>query len=148
MTAQYLTFIVDGQIFGLPIEKIREINSISDITKVPNAPPHVVGVMNLRGKIIPVADLNLRLNGSQTVNSKETCTIVVDFGSGQVGLIVDAVNSVTDIEEASIDRNPVNQEGRNYISGVAPIDSKLVLLMDIDSCLSEESNESVLEVAA
>ncbi|WP_413559444.1 chemotaxis protein CheW [Bdellovibrio sp. HCB209] len=138
MNDQYLTLSINKQTYGLLISTIREINRISEITPVPDSPPHVVGVMNLRGKVIPVVDLRMRLRSPSTEITKETCTVVVETQGKHIGIIVDSVSSVIVLEEGNIDRTPVAQEGANYVTGVGTIDSSMVLLLDIEKCLNQD----------
>ena len=150
MNNQYLTFTVNKQTYGLPIARIREINRISEITPVPDSAPHVVGVMNLRGRVIPVADLRLRFNSSDAATTKETCTVVVEVQTKHVGIIVDSVSSVIVLEEKDIDRSPIAQEGQHYVIGVGNFENMMILLLDIDACLlgvSRQEETPLAEVA-
>lgn len=132
---QYLTFMVDQQSYGIPISSIREINRVSEITRIPESPEHVAGLMNLRGKVIPVVTLRARMSLSRVENTKETCTIVVETSGGQVGVIVDAVRSVINLEKKDIDESPVQQTTTNYVFAVGKVDSTMVMLLDIEKCL-------------
>ncbi|WP_413944294.1 chemotaxis protein CheW [Bdellovibrio sp. HCB-162] len=138
MIDQYLTFTVDKQNYGVQISAIREINRISEITKVPEAPAYVAGVMNLRGKVIPVVTLRLRMKLAETDVTKETCTIVVETKAGQVGVIVDSVSSVINLDKKDVDETPVPQGDENYIIGVGKLENGMVLLVDIEKCLGSE----------
>lgn len=142
MNDQYLTFTVDKQAYGIVISAIREINRISEITKVPEAPTHVAGVMNLRGKVIPVVDLRLRMKLAAGEITKETCTIVVETQAGQVGVIVDAVSSVQSLNEEDIDQTPISQGQGNYIVGVGKLENTMIMLIDIEKCLGAEAAAS------
>ena len=137
MSTQYLTFLIDRQVYGIEISAIREINRISEITKLPEAPSHVSGVMNLRGKVIPVVSLRLRMKLSEVESTKETCTIVVDTNAGQVGFVVDGVQSVMSLESSDVDGTPVHQGDRSYIRGIGRIESGMVILIDIEKCLGD-----------
>lgn len=155
MSAQYLTFMIDQQTYGVQIASIREINRISDITKVPEAQPFVAGVMNLRGKVIPVVSLRLRMKLPDLETTRETCTIVVDTASGQVGVIVDAVKSVVSLEADKVDETPISQGDRTYIVGIGRTEMGMVMILDIDKCLdsvvatlSQETQSVSAETAA
>ena len=92
---QYLTFVLQGQTFGVPIETVREINRVTEIAPVPKTHPCVAGVMNLRGKVIPVIDLRLMLGMPSAAHTKETCVVVIESKEGQIGATVDAVAPTT-----------------------------------------------------
>ncbi len=138
MTNQYLTFSINKQNYGIQISAIREINRISEITSVPEAPSYVAGVMNLRGKVIPVVTLRLRMQLPPSDVTKETCTIVVETSGGQIGVIVDSVSSVINLDSENIDPTPVQQQEKNYVVGIGKLDVGMVMLVDIEKCLGEE----------
>lgn len=148
MSKQYLTFTVDSQSYGIPISTIREINRISEITKVPESPMHVAGLMNLRGKVIPVVSLRLRMGMMDSTVTKETCTIVVDTRSGQVGIVVDSVSSVISLDDSDIDPTPVSQGHQKYIHGIGKLENKLLMLIDIEKCLGSEFSVPEETIAA
>ena len=91
---QYLTFTLAGQLYGVPIESVREINQMSEITEVPRTPEFVEGVMNLRGTVLPVVDLRKKFAVSVSEYTKNTCIVVIDVDFGPVGMIVDSVKDV------------------------------------------------------
>ncbi|QDK43861.1 chemotaxis protein CheW [Bdellovibrio sp. ZAP7] len=142
MSEQYLTLSVNKQTYGLPISTIREINRISEITSVPDSPAHVVGVMNLRGRVIPVVDLRMRLRSPAVDITKETCTVVVETSNKHIGIIVDSVSSVIVLDEKNIDREPIAQEGPKYVIGVGNTEDGMILLLDIDKCLQQDINQA------
>ncbi|MNJ94699.1 Chemotaxis protein CheW [compost metagenome] len=148
MSDQYLTFTVDKQAYGIQISAIREINRISEITKVPEAPAHVAGVMNLRGKVIPVIEMRLRMKLSAGDITKETCTIVVETKAGQVGVIVDSVSSVLSLNDKDIDQTPISQGESTYIVGVGKLEGSMIMLIDIEKCLGAEAEASYGRQAA
>lgn len=136
---QYLTFKLGNMSYGLPIATVREINRMSDIAAVPDAPSYVAGVMNLRGKVIPVVNLRKRLSMEEVEITKETCIIVVETEIGHVGVIVDSVQAVTDLTSAQIDPSPVGSDHvENFIGGIGKLTDHLLLLIDIQHCLSKE----------
>jgi len=130
---QYLTFILKAQPYGVPIGAVREINRIGEITTVPKAPHYVSGVMNLRGKVIPVVNLRTRLAFEAAEYTKETCIIVIETPSGQVGMIVDAVNGVVDLVDANIEPPPHldNSNYNEYVMGMGKLDGQILILIDI-----------------
>lgn len=137
---QYLTFALKGQPYGVPIEAIREINRVTDITPVPQTPPFVAGVMNLRGKVIPVVDLRMKFGMEETAHTKHTCIIVIESDTGHVGMIVDAVSGVIDLTEEQIEPRPVmGEESRlAYVIGMGKIDNSVVILVDIVKALGHD----------
>lgn len=133
---QFLTFQLDGQCFGMSIKNIREINRMSNIAAVPEAPDFVEGVMNLRGKVIPVVNLRKRFNMKLAPHTKETCIMVVESSSGHIGVIVDAVEAVINLSEQQIDECPT--EGSvSFVKSIGKMEDRLVLLVDIFNCISK-----------
>jgi len=138
---QYLTFQLAGQPYGLPIASVREINRMSDIAPVPHAAPFVAGVMNLRGKVIPVVDLRLKFGLAATPATKETCIIVIECDHGQIGMIVDAVSGVIELTAGQIEPPPVlgDADTLSFIIGMGKADDKVVVLVDTVAALSRET---------
>ena len=108
---QYLTFVLGAQDYAVPVLSIREINQVSEITAVPSTPDFVLGVINLRGKIIPVVDLAQKFAMPKTNMVRQTCIVVIDCDHGQVGVLVDQVNEVADFDRSQIE--PAPQLGRD-----------------------------------
>ncbi len=137
---QFLTFHLHGQVYGIPVQSVREINRVSEITPLPQTPEYVAGVMNLRGKVIPVLNLRKRLGFEPIAHTKTTCIIVVDGSHGQVGVIVDAVNTVIEFPEGQIEAAPqLNNSQSDYILGVGKSEKTIVILVDIISIVSQDS---------
>ena len=128
-----------GEEYGLEILKVREIIGIMDITAVPQMPPHVKGVVNLRGKVIPVVDLRLKFGMESAEYTEATCIIVVDVGT-LVGIIVDTVQEVLDIESAQIDPPPPlgASVDTTFILGMGKVREEVKILLDINKVLNEE----------
>ena len=103
---KYLTFVLAEEEYGLEILKVREIIGAMDITSVPRTPDYVKGVINLRGKVIPVVDLRLKFDMAEIERTEETCIIVVNVGDVEMGIIVDKVSEVLDIAEEEIEDPP------------------------------------------
>ena len=139
---KYLTFRLQGEEYGLEILKVREIIGLMDITSVPQTPEYVAGVINLRGKVIPVVDLRLKFGMPHEEFTEETCVIVVDVASQEgemlVGIVVDAVSEVLDIAAAEIE--PAPDFGRSvdtaFILGMGKVKGSVKMLLDIDKVLS------------
>ena len=139
---KYLTFTLAKEEYGIGILKIKEIIGMMPITSVPQTPAFVKGVINLRGKVIPVMDLRLRFNLDANDYSERTCIIVVEIsspeGTVQIGIVVDAVSEVLNIKGDEIEDTP--EFGGNldtdYILGLAKFEGGVKILLDIDRVLS------------
>ena len=139
-TGQYLTFILKSQSYGVPIASVREINQLSDIVQIPKTPNFVMGVMNLRGKVIPVVDLRLKFGMDKVPRTKETCIVVIETASGQVGAVVDAVSEVVDLTLEQIGPPPVLGEEKElaFVKGMGKLSDKVIVLVDVVNALSKE----------
>ena len=149
---QYLTFVLRSQSYGVPIGTVREINRVADITAVPQTPFFVAGVMNLRGKVIPVVDLRLKFGLELAAHTRQTCVIVIEGDSGQVGMIVDSVSGVIDLKSEQIEPAPVLGDSArlNYVLGMGKVENTVIILVDIVKALSKEAlmtDPAVLELA-
>lgn len=138
---KYLTFTLAEEEYGIGILKIKEIIGMMPITSVPRTPPFVKGVINLRGKVIPVIDLRLRFNMPAIDYTERTCIIVVEIASESgnvvIGIVVDSVSEVLNIKGADIENTPTfgTQLDTDYILGMAKIDKGVKILLDIDRVL-------------
>lgn len=146
---QYLTFQLMTEQYGVPIETVREINRVGEITPVPRTPDFVKGVMNLRGKIIPVINLRVRFGMDSQDYTRDTCIIVIDSDFGQVGMIVDAVREVADLTQNQIEPPPVlgNERTLSFIRGMGKLDDKVIILVDVVSALSHEHMTQLQQMA-
>jgi purine-binding chemotaxis protein CheW len=138
---KYLTFALGAEEYGVPVLKVREIIKMMDITAVPQVPPHVKGVVNLRGKIIPVVDLRMKFGLAAQEYTERTCIIVVEVAMGaarlMAGAIVDAVSEVLNITSQEIEETPAfgDQAQTDYLQGVAKIKGHVKILLDLDRVL-------------
>ena len=138
---KYLTFSLAGEEYGIGILKVREIIGMMPVTPVPQTPDFVKGVINLRGKVIPVIDLRLRFGLDATAYTERTCIIVVEIhgeaGSIPMGIVVDAVSEVLNIRAADIENTPSFGVKLNtdFILGMAKTDGGVKILLDIDRVL-------------
>lgn len=145
MAGRYLTFQLGDQSYGISVLKVREIIQTQPITRVPRTPEYMKGVINLRGKVIPVADLRLRFGFENAEVNERTCIVVVllELPDGRetfTGLIVDAVEEVLQIEAESIEAAPGHSDTRvstDYVSGMAKIKDNVKILLDIDKVVSD-----------
>lgn len=141
---KYLTFTLANEEYGTGILKIKEIIGMMPITTVPQTPDFVKGVINLRGKVIPVMDLRLRFGMEAIDYTERTCIIVVEIeGSGgtvQIGIVVDAVSEVLSIKGEEIEDTPTfgTKLNTDYILGMAKMEGGVKILLDIDKVLSAE----------
>lgn len=140
LEGKYLTFILNNEEYGLEILRVREIIGLMDITPVPQVPTYIKGIINLRGKIIPVVDLRLKFGMPEAEYTKETCTIVVDIDNRLMGIIVDTVSEVLDISGEDIEPTPTLGSGikTDFILGMGKIKGKVKILLDINKVLTVE----------
>jgi len=134
---KYLTFYFGEEEYGIQILRVREIIGLMPITDVPRTPDYVRGVVNLRGKVIPIIELRLRLDLPAIEATEETCVIVVqNRGDTMVGLIVDKVSEVTDISsEEIVDAPSLGEVDTDYLLGLGKSEGRVRLLLDIDRVL-------------
>ena len=147
---KYLTFHLAGEDYGIDIACVTEIIGIQNITDVPDMPSFVKGVINLRGKVIPVMDVRLRFKMEEQEYHDRTCIIVVDINDTSVGLVVDAVNEVADIPEEQMEPAPSTGKGTSsrFIQGMGKMDDKVDIILNVDQLLFQEELEQISEVAA
>ena len=153
MEGKYLTFTLADEEYGIGILKIKEIIGMMSITTVPQTPEFVKGVINLRGKVIPVMDLRLRFGMEPIDYNERTCIIVVEIegvaGTIQIGLVVDTVSEVLNINSEDIEKAPTFGAKLNtdYILGMAKMEGGVKILLDIDKVLSDQ-DIAILEQTA
>jgi purine-binding chemotaxis protein CheW len=137
---KYLTFQLGDEEYGLEILKVREIIGLMEITNVPRMPNFVRGVINLRGKVIPVIDLRQKFGMERADNTKETCIIVVDLDGLLMGIVVDKVSEVMDIQEQDIEETPTFgvSVDTEFIMGIGKAKGKIVIVLDIRRVLTAE----------
>jgi purine-binding chemotaxis protein CheW len=141
---KYLTFSLAGEEYGLVILKVKEIIGIMPITVVPQTPPYIRGVINLRGKVIPVIDLRLKFSIAAAEYTERTCIIVVEISAAGrmilMGILVDSVSEVLNIKAADIEEAPSfgTRLNTEYILGMAKAGGGIKILLDIDKILSSE----------
>ena len=145
---KYLTFKLDNEEYGVEILKVREIMGLLDITKVPQTPGFVEGVINLRGKVIPVIDLRAKFGLPRTPYNDQTCIIVVDVGM-MTGIIVDTVSEVDDIPEENIEPAPQIDGAidTGFILGMGKVKDEVKILLDIAKVLKSEELVIALDAA-
>ena len=141
---KYLTFALAGEEYGISILKIKEIIGMMPITTIPQTPDFVKGVINLRGKVIPVVDLRLRFGMERINYTERTCIVVVEISGGSgtvmIGIVVDSVSEVLNIKAADIEETPAfgTKLRTDYILGMAKFTGGVKILLDIDKVLSRD----------
>jgi purine-binding chemotaxis protein CheW len=149
---KYLVFQICGEAFGVGVLKVREIMQVQEITSVPQTPPFVKGVINLRGKVVPVVDLRLKFGLPEAEHTARTCIIVVHTqsagGGPLMGVIVDGVEEVLTLSAADIEDTPDFGSGvaRPYLLGMAKNKGEVKILLDIDQVLSNQELQGLDEL--
>ena len=141
---KFLTFIIGKEDYGIEIRYVTEIIGIQSITEVPDMPPHVKGVINLRGKVIPVMDVRLRFGVKERPYDDRTCIIVININEQPVGLIVDRVLEVLDIPESEIEPPPKMKKGKSnrFIQGMGKVGDQVKILLNANRLLYDEEEEA------
>ena len=134
---QLVSFKIGSEEFGVDILKVQEINRMVEITKVPQAPHYVEGVINLRGKVIPIVDLRKRFSLEVKEHDKNTRIVVVDIGGNIMGMVVDSVSEVLRLPSNTIEPPPEIVTGINseYIKGVAKLEDRLLIFLDLSKVI-------------
>ena len=150
---QYVTFCLADELFGVEVSRTREILSVISVTSVPQTPDYMLGVINLRGQVVPVIDMRLKLGMSAADETQDTCIIVVEvLVDGEpivVGALADAVREVLEIKSDAIEPPPrlgtrLNTE---FIKGMGKIDEDFLILLDIDKIFNSDELAMVQEIA-
>ncbi len=146
---QLVTFRLDNEEFGVDILKVQEINRMMNITKIPNAPDFIEGVINLRGKIIPIVDLRKRLGFINRQYDKSTRIIVVELDGLVLGFIVDSVSEVLRISENTVEPPPSMVSGidSEYIDGVGKLDDRLLILLELKKIFASPERKEMEAVS-
>jgi purine-binding chemotaxis protein CheW len=136
---RYLTFVLSNEAYGIEIQYVTEIIGIQPVTEVPELPAYITGIINLRGKIIPIMDVRLRFKKAFREYNDRTCIIVIDIKDTAIGLIVDSVSEVLSIHDTEIVEPPeVNRGGSRYIKGIGKVDNGVKLILDCDKLLNDD----------
>ncbi len=145
---RFLTFSLDKESYGIEIKYVTEIIGIQEITEIPELPEYVKGIINLRGKIIPIMDVRIRFKKEPREYNDRTCVIVVDIKNISIGLVVDRVSEVLTIPEQNIVEPPQMSMGLNnrYIKKIGEIGNDVKLLLDCEKLLSDEILEDIIGV--
>ncbi len=146
---KYMLFNIGEEVYGIGIQNITEIIELQKITEVPDMPDYIKGVINLRGKVIPVMDVRLRFGMKERPSDDRTCIIIVSIGSSQVGLLVDTVAEVQDIPKKNISPPPEfhsNSGHQHYISGLGKIGDEVRILLDVANIVYDKDKPAVQEL--
>lgn len=143
---QLVSFMLAEEEYGVEVLKVREIIRIPSITKMPNTPEHIEGIINLRGKVIPIISLRNRFSLSESDNSNQTRIIIMDVGGGLTGFIVDGVSEVIRIRSSEIQPPPtIATSGgfrQEFITGVINHADRLLIIMDVDRMFSDDERDA------
>ena len=144
MEGKFLTFHLAEEDYGIAICYVTEIIGIQKITEVPDMPDFIKGVINLRGRVIPVMDVRIRFNFPTREYDDRTCIVVVNIDDNAIGMVVDKVNEVADIPDSQIEPPPkAGQRDSNYILGIGKIEEEVKILLDVTKLIyqSDDSNK-------
>lgn len=147
-TEKYLTFIIDKQTYAVEISNVKEIISIQDITTMPDFPDFIKGIINVRGVIIPVIDMRYRFKKPEIEYNDRTSIVITIINELLVGLIVDSVDEVLDIEKADISPSPKMSSDTNakYVSDIAKVDKKIILILDANRILNNDELSGIADI--
>lgn len=142
-------FRVGRETFGVPISLVHEIVRVPEITAVPDSPTYVEGVINLRGKIVPVVDLRKRFGQKPTSNGKKNRILVAEVDGKMVGLMVDAASEVLKLPPSEVDQPPavIEDPQQNYVTGVGKLNGRLIILVDLSKVLRRNELRRLGEMA-
>jgi len=143
-TSQYLTFKLEEEVFALDISKVREVLDFTDVTKVPETPDFMLGVINLRGSVVPVVDMRLKFGMDRTEKTVNTCIIIVeieiDGETNILGALADSVQEVMDLDPDQIEPPPRigTRLKTKFIKGMGKRDNQFIIMLDIDKVFSSD----------
>ena len=137
---RWVTFELDGEIYGISVSEVREVLRYSDIAPVPGSPSFVIGIINLRGNVVTVIDTRSRFGLTPKEVNDETRIIIIDIEDQEVGILVDSVSEVVDLDTNMIEAAPNvgSEETSRYIKGVTSMEGSLLILVDVSKLLTDE----------
>ncbi len=151
MDGKYLTFLTEGQFFGIPIADVVQIVGMQEITPMPEFPEYVKGIIHLRGAMIPVIDVRLRFNKPAIAYNERTCIVVTNIQESLIGFIVDEVDEVVKIEAEQISKPPQlageKSDAPSNLSGIGRLNEKIVLLFNTETMLNEDAIDLITKVS-
>lgn len=142
---QYVIFKLGKEEFGIDIMNVREIVQYQESVKVPNSPSFIEGIINYRGKVIPIVCLKTKFNMENSLKDANTRIIVINLNDRQIGFLVDEASQTVRIDESNIDPTPdiITGVERKYISGVGKLDNRLIILIDLEKVLTDDDKEKI-----
>ncbi len=142
---QLVVFDLNEEAYGVDIESVREIIRLQEITRVPRTPDFVEGVINLRGKVIPVVELRKRFGLPVQDRNSDNRIVNVDIGGQEIGMVVDAVTEVLRISSDSVEppSSVITTADSGYLKGIAKLDDRLIIMLDLDQVLSTEEQSAL-----
>lgn len=149
---QYLTFFLAGEEYGVSILDVQEVRVWDNVTSIPNAPKYVKGVLDLRGTIVPIVDLRIRFNMESVPYDETTVIVVLKIKHGKmehvIGIVVDAVSDVLDVNSDQLKAAPEFEGGMNteYINGLATVNNKMVILLDSSKLLTKSEMTAMKKI--
>lgn len=148
--AQYVSFLLEGEEYGVPIMRVQEIIRFEKLTRVPQSSPYVRGVLNLRGRVMPVIDLRRKFRLPEREADRRTRIIVVDIRGQSMGMVVDEVSEVINIDSSRIDPAPElgTKVDTEFIKGMGKLEDRLVIILEIDKVLTDDEVEEAANAAA
>jgi purine-binding chemotaxis protein CheW len=149
MRGRFITFSVDHETYGMDIRYVTEIVGLQPINSLPETPEYIKGIINLRGKIIPVVDMRLKFRKQPAEYTDRTCILVIDTSDILAGLVVDEVSEVITIDEKDISPPPAcgTGAGCRYLSGIGKVGSAVKLLLDCEALFSEEEEKTFIKIS-
>ncbi|MBS0378604.1 MAG: chemotaxis protein CheW [Proteobacteria bacterium] len=150
---QMLTFRLGDELFAVDILRVQEIRGWSEVTRIPRSPPHLLGVLNLRGSIVPIVDMRLRFGLSRAEFTPLTVIIVLsvtsEAGTRELGMVVDGVSDVVDMAPDALRELPTlgNRTSTELIAGLASIENRMVILLDVNELMAMEQSTPVAVAA-
>lgn len=146
---KYLTFVIEKESYGIEIKYVTEIIGIQKITEVPELPDFIRGIINLRGKIIPVMDVRTRFRKPFREYNDRTCIVVIDIDDVSIGLIVDTVSEVLSIEEVDVVLPPDSKTGfaNRYVKAIAKVEGQVKLILECRKLLREDELEELIHTS-
>ena len=148
-TSQFLTFTVGEEVFGVDIMMVREIKGWTEVTRLPNSPEFLRGVMNLRGVILPIFDLRCRFGLGLTKAESKHVIIIIALEKRSIGILVDAVSDILTVTREEVKAAPA-MEGNNsvdekYVSGLISVDQRMVILLDMERLFESEAVKAIIQ---
>ena len=137
---QLVTFHLDDETYGIDVMQVQEVLRVTEIAPVPGAPPYVLGIFNLRGNVVTVIDTRGRFSLPPAEITDDTRIVIIESEQQVVGILVDGVAEVVELDTGTIDATPNvgNEESSRYIQGVATLDGKLLIVLDLNKLLTED----------